>query len=67
VLDIGLASAEGRKGLEDRLWEMFAYAGRYGKQPLSELRGLTMQELCKFVEKVSDIVKEENKPSKGED
>jgi hypothetical protein len=46
---------------------MFAYAGRYGKQPLSELRGLTMQELCKFVEKVSDIVKEENKPSKGED
>ena len=43
---------------------MLAYSARYGKQPLSELRELPMQELVRFVSEVSRIVEEENKPAK---
>ena len=44
---------------------MLAYAGRYGKQPISEARRMTISELCRFIEAVSKIVKDENRPARG--
>lgn len=43
---------------------MLAYAARYGKQPLSEVRALPLTELVRFVNEISSIVEEENKPAK---
>jgi hypothetical protein len=50
-----------RKGLDRRLWELLAYAARYGKQPLSEARALPLTELARFVTAISNIVLEERK------
>jgi len=63
VLTVALAQADSRRGLEHRLWEIFAYAARYGKQPLSELRAMTLDDLVRFVNEVSQIVKDEQRPS----
>ena len=44
---------------------MWAYAARYGMQPLPVLRAMTLSDLETFVSELSKIVKEENQPSKG--
>lgn len=40
---------------------MFAYCARYGKQPLSELRQMTLEDLFVFVREISEIVKQEKR------
>lgn len=59
MIAIADALANGRKGLEDDLWEMFAYAGRYGGQPISESRSMTVADLRRFVSEISKIVVKE--------
>jgi len=44
------------------IWNRVAYAARYGKQPLSELWDMTLEDLGRFVREIDKIVKEENKP-----
>jgi len=51
--------------MDEKLWEVFAYAARYGKQPLSEIFGMTLTDLNRFVGAVSKIVTEENAPREG--
>lgn len=62
VIAIGTAMANARRGQEQRIWEVFAYVARYGHQPLSELRAMTMQDLRKLTEELSAIVKYESTP-----
>lgn len=56
MLTVAVAQAESRNGLDERLWELFAYGGRYGGQPISELRAMTLSELARFTKEVSNIV-----------
>lgn len=49
------------RGIDELIWEKFAYAGRYGGQPISDLKRLTLNELVKFCGKVSDIVRSEKR------
>jgi hypothetical protein len=51
--------------MEENLWEVFAYAARYGKQPLSEVMSMTLADLNRFIGAVSKIVTEENAPREG--
>jgi hypothetical protein len=44
---------------------VFAYAARYGRQPLSEIRRMPLLELKRFVAEVSKIVEDENKSKEG--
>lgn len=60
MLAVATAQANARRGLEPRLWEMFAYCARYGQQPISEMRALTLEELSTFVNELSKIVQAEN-------
>ena len=46
---------------EDRLWERLAYVARYGHTPPEQAIHMEMRDLRKFGEKLSEIVKEENK------
>ncbi len=38
----------------------FAYCARYGYQPLSELRAMSMSDLARFKFELSEIVRAEN-------
>ncbi len=49
--------------IEHRRKRLLAYLGRYMRQPLSELEGMTTNELRDWVAAVSEIVAEENGPS----
>lgn len=62
-LVVGISSAKGRPKT-DAIWDLFAYGGRYGMQPLDNLRSMTIAELEMFASKVSSIVKDENRPRK---
>jgi hypothetical protein len=53
--------------MERRLWEVFAYAARYGRQPLSELKAMTIEDLGRFTDEVSKIVEAEKRASHVED
>ena len=49
-----------------QVWDMYAYLCRYGKQPISEIRKLTANQVFAFMEAISRIVKDENpKNQKG--
>lgn len=50
-----------------KLWRTYAYAARYGHQPLSEIRALSLTELRMFVAALDDIVKEENHHEREEE
>lgn len=46
----------------------YAYAARYGNQPLSELRRLTRRELAAFNDALGEMIRHENgKPKDGDD
>ncbi len=60
-----MALGKERRGLEDRLWKMFAYVARYGMQPLSEMRGLTVTELSRLANELSEIIVDEGSPRRS--
>lgn len=43
-------------------WETLAFAARYGRQPLSELRDLTRREFSAFLDALTALVERENHP-----
>lgn len=45
---------------EQRIWKLLAYVGRYGHQPVSIARQLTVRELGRLADSVAQIVREEN-------
>jgi len=51
-----------RENLRERMWSALAYAARYGKQPLSTILDMTLEDLETFVRAIDRIVQEENKP-----
>lgn len=61
-MSISVSSARARRGFVDSLWDTLAYAARYGKQPLTVLYEMTLDELATFVRALGLIVREENTP-----
>ncbi len=61
--DIGTAY-ERSEAVESRIWNQIAYVGRYGNQPISELKRLTLRELDRLARSVAKIVSEENDAGK---
>lgn len=51
--------------MDDRIWRILAYVGRYGHQPVDVARKLTVRELNKLSEKIAEIVEKENAANKG--
>ena len=50
----------------EQVWDMYAYLCRFGKQPISEIRKLTPQQVFYFTEALSRLVKSESlKNQKG--
>jgi hypothetical protein len=49
------------------LWGDLAYAARYGRQPISELKQLPRKELLVFIQKIHEIVEQENTVPGGEE
>jgi hypothetical protein len=43
---------------------MLAYLGRYAHQPVTVTLGLTVRQLIRLTEATSEIVKDENTPSR---
>ena len=50
--------------MEQAFWGHFAYCTRYGHQPLSELRALTIDELASYGLALERLVEKENGPAK---
>lgn len=48
---------------QDRIYRLFAYLGRYGHQPVTALRGLTVREMMRLADEVSALVEYENQSS----
>jgi hypothetical protein len=42
------------------LWQLFAYCARYGGQPLSELKNMTLDDLATFANEISAVVQSEH-------
>jgi hypothetical protein len=55
-----MAQAKARRGLDTRLWELFAYCARYGGQQLSELKNMTLDDLATFTNEISRVVAAEH-------
>lgn len=49
---------------EQRIWKLLAYVGRYGHQPVTVARSLTVRELRVLADAVAEIVGEENASGK---
>lgn len=49
---------------EQRIWKLLAYVGRYGNQPVTVARSLTLRELRVLADAVGEIVGEENASGK---
>lgn len=62
-----LRNAGNPKDAQQNLWQALAWAARYGRQPLSELRQLTRKDLALFSDSLQSIVEQENTPVPGED
>ncbi len=54
----------GQEEPQKRIWKRLAYATRYGKAGLLDAASMCADSLQSFLEAVSDIVEEENKPAK---
>ena len=67
MIRITLAQAKAREGYDDVLWGLLAYCGRYGHQPLSELGSMTVSDLIRFNNKISDIVGKESSGGKDDE
>jgi hypothetical protein len=63
VIEVLVAQGSERRGLDQKLWEMFAYVARYGKQPMSEIKSLTLADLSRLSNEISEIVRQEKKAS----
>ena len=51
---------DGANRYQKTLWDRFAYASRYGHQPLSTVMGMTLIDLRSFNDALGRIVAEEN-------
>ena len=49
---------------EQRIWKLLAYVGRYGHQPVTVARSLTVRELRVLADAVGEIIGEENAAGK---
>lgn len=49
-------SAESREGLDDRLWKIMAHVARYGGQQRSEMLAMTVSDLSKFSDELSELI-----------
>lgn len=54
-------------GVQERIWKLLAYLGRYGHQPMAHLRGYPVRELVLLTNEVSDLVRNENGPTERRD
>jgi hypothetical protein len=55
-----MALAKARRGMETRLWELFAYCARYGSQQLPVLQEMTLDDLSTLTNELSRIVAAEH-------
>ena len=61
-IECALELGKHRRGLTQKLWEMFAYAARYGSQPYKDLKEMTLPELVALTSEISKIIHEESTP-----
>lgn len=53
------ALSEARRGLDDTIWKLRAYVGRYGHQTSFDLREMTVVDLTRWSNELSRIVGDE--------
>lgn len=54
---------EQQGGVQERVWKLLAYLGRYGHQPMGQMRGYPVRELVLLAGEVSELVRFENGPT----
>lgn len=48
-----------REPFLDGLWRTLAFCGRYGHQPIGELKRLTIRDLTRFADALTEILQQE--------